>query len=64
MMTCVGFAFLYVSMTCKPVATPPSDTYCSIARPIQWHKSDSRKTKEQADTHNRKYKRLCVGVKK
>lgn len=60
MMTCTGFAFLIVSMTCKPVNTPPADTFCKITRPIQWHASDSRKTKEQADTHNRKYKRLCL----
>ena len=33
MMTCTGFAFLYVVLTCKPVATPPSDLYAlTLAR--------------------------------
>ena len=62
MMTCSGFAFLYVALTCKPVATPPTDTFCQIARPIYWTGGDSRKTKEQADIHNRKYKRLCLNM--
>lgn len=61
MMTCTGFAFLVVSMTCTPVATPPTDSFCQIARPIRWAAGDTRKTKEQADTHNRKWKRLCQG---
>lgn len=63
MMKCTGFAFLYVQMTCTPVHTPPADTFCKIARPIQWHATDTRKTKEAADTHNRKYRRLCLEVK-
>lgn len=63
MMTCTGFAFLYVALTCKPVETPTADTFCQIARPIHWNAGDTRKTKEQADIHNRKYKRLCTGTK-
>lgn len=57
-MTCTGFAFLFVQMTCTTPAPPP-DTYCQIAKPIYWSKSDTRETKAQADRENRKWKRLC-----
>ena len=33
MLTCKGFAFLFVSMTCQPSGAPP-DSYCQIAKPI------------------------------
>lgn len=56
-MTCTGFAFFFVSLTCTPVATPPADTFCQIAKPIYWSAKDTRRTKEQADIHNRKLKR-------
>lgn len=59
MMTCTGFAFLFVSMTCTPTAAPPSDTFCKIAKPIYWHANDTRGTKKQVDTLNRVYKRVC-----
>lgn len=58
MLTCKGFAFLFVSMTCQPSGAPP-DTYCSIAKPIYWSGADSRVTKEQVDRHNRVWKKLC-----
>lgn len=33
--------------------------YCDVAKPILWSKDDTRKTKEQADRENAKYKKLC-----
>jgi hypothetical protein len=33
--------------------------YCDVARPIYWSAKDTRKTKEQADRENAKWKRLC-----
>lgn len=59
MMTCTGFAFLFVSMTCTQQVTAPTDTFCAIAKPIFWSSRDTRITKEQADIHNRKIKQLC-----
>ena len=58
MLTCKGFAFLFVSMTCQPAGAAP-DTFCQIAKPITWSANDTRFTKEQADSHNRVWKRLC-----
>ena len=55
-MTCTGFAFFFVSLTCTQAA-PPADTFCMIAKPIYWSAKDTRRTKEQADIHNRKLKR-------
>lgn len=56
-MWCIGL----IVMHCF-VPTPPSTagaTFCQTAQPILWSASDSRRTKEQADIHNRKGKRLC-----
>jgi hypothetical protein len=50
-------------MTCKPVATPPTDTFCQIYRPVYWSAKDTRQTKEGNDINNRKYKALCLGKK-
>jgi hypothetical protein len=58
MLTCKGWAFVYVAITCQPAGAPP-DTYCSIAKPIYWSGTDSRVTKEQVDRHNRVWKKLC-----
>lgn len=57
-MTCTGFAFIFVQMTCTTPAPAP-DTYCQIAKPVYWSKHDTRGTKEQVDRENRKWKRLC-----
>ena len=61
-MLCFG---LFV-MVCQPQAAPPvADTFCQIAKPIYWSAGDDRRTKEQADTHNRIGKKLCGwGTKK
>ena len=62
MLTCTGFAFLFVSMTCTPQGATP-DTYCQIAKPIHWSRSDTAGTKWQAKRENAKWKKLC-GAKK
>lgn len=62
MLKCKGFAFIFSMLTCEPTGAPP-DTWCQIAKPIYWHATDTRKTKEQVDLHNRQWKRLCGGKK-
>lgn len=57
-MTTVCFGLLV--MFCQSIAEPKAiDSYCKIAKPIYWHKTDTRYTKEQVDTHNRQWKALC-----
>lgn len=63
MMTCTGFAFLFVSMTCTPVGSPPTDSFCQLYEPVYWSAKDTRKSKEKNDINNRKFKRLCTGTK-
>jgi hypothetical protein len=63
-LTCKGFAFLFVSMTCTPEHTPPANTYCQIAKPIYWESATPRRTKEQIDRENRKWKALCAKGKR
>lgn len=45
----------------EPAPVAPASDYCQIAQPIYWHKDDTRRTKEQADTHNRVWKSICGG---
>lgn len=59
MMTCEGWALVYVFLTCTPAATPPTDTFCQIYKPVHWSARDTRNTKAQNDKNNRKYKRIC-----
>lgn len=60
-MMCFGLLIMF----CQPQAAPPvADTYCQIAKPIYWDAADTRKTKEQIDTENRKWKKLCKPVTK
>ena len=59
MMTCTGIAFIFVHLTCTQPAAPPASTYCQLSKPIYWSAADTRKTKEQADVHNRVWKKLC-----
>jgi|1186.fasta_scaffold255545_2 hypothetical protein len=55
-MICFGLLVMF----CQPQAPlPVPDTYCQIARPIYWSAADTRETKEQIDTENRKWKRFC-----
>ncbi|TAK50222.1 MAG: hypothetical protein EPO23_03180 [Xanthobacteraceae bacterium] len=55
-MWCVGLFVMWCGAS-QPAPIP--DTYCQIAKPIYWAASDTRATKEQVDTHNRVWKRLC-----
>jgi hypothetical protein len=65
MMTCVGVAFIYVSLTCTPAQPVQAGVkFCDVAKPIRWHSSDTRQTKEQADKLNRVGKKLCGWGKK
>jgi hypothetical protein len=53
---CIGMGIMF----CQPPADPPPvDSYCQISKPIYWDSADTRKTKEQVDTHNRVWKKLC-----
>lgn len=54
--SCIGFLFYY---SCATPTPPPADTFCLIATPIYWSARDTRKTREQADRHNRIWKSLC-----
>lgn len=52
-------------MICQPMdhqnpVPPPASTYCQIkTKPIRWHRTDTRETKEQIDSENRVWKKLC-----
>lgn len=60
-MMCFGLLIMF----CQPPAAPPVvDTYCQNFKPIRWSPADTRKTKEDVDTENRKWKRLCSTPKK
>lgn len=54
-MLCFGI----LVMVCQLQQQPVPDTFCQIYDPVYWSASDTRKTKEQIDTNNRKWKRLC-----
>ncbi len=59
-MICFGLLIMF----CQPSAAPPPvDAYCEIAKPVYWDAADTRKTKEQVDRENRKFKRLCMAKK-
>ena len=53
------FGFLIIFSCSAPTAAVPHASFCDIAKPIQWAAADTRKTKEQADSHNRVGKQLC-----
>lgn len=55
----IAICLLFCVIEPKPATVAPVSDYCQIAKPIFWHKDDTRKTKEQADLHNRKWKVLC-----
>lgn len=60
-MMCFGLIIMF----CQPPAPPPGvDTYCKNFKPILWSAADTRKTKEDIDTENRKWKRLCAAAPK
>lgn len=55
---CLGFLFVFA---CEPKiqVVPTPDTYCQQYRPIYMATADTRKTKEQIDIQNRRWKRVC-----
>lgn len=55
-MICFGILVMVCQLEQQPA---PADTFCQIAKPIYWSASDTRATKEQADKHNRVWKKLC-----
>jgi hypothetical protein len=57
-MICFGILVMVCELTAAP-APPPASTYCQIAKPMYWSTADTRQTKEQIDTENRKWKKLC-----
>ena len=57
-MTCIGFLVLFQCFSSAPAQS--SLLFCDGAKPIFWSAKDTRQTKEQIDTHNRKVKRFCA----
>jgi len=57
-MICVGLFVMWCQST-QPAAVTAGATFCQVAKPMYWSASDTRKTKEQADRHNRIGKKLC-----
>lgn len=43
----------------RPASTSTADP-CIAFRPLYWSGKDTRATKDQADSHNRVWKRLCA----
>lgn len=56
-MMCFGILIMFCQQP-APAATA-GGLFCDVAKPVIWSKSDTRLTKEQADIHNRKGKKLC-----
>lgn len=59
-MLCVGILVAWCFV--QEPTSAAGDSYCLIAKPIQMSHADTRRTKEEVDTHNRVYKATC-GVK-
>ncbi len=60
-MPTICFGLLIMVCQANEPAPAPASSYCDIANPLTWNAQDTRKTKEGIDTHNRVYKRLCMG---
>ena len=56
-MECWGFLIYFSCQVAAP--PPPTDSFCAIYKPIHLSHADTRRTKEQADSHNRVWKRVC-----
>lgn len=59
---CRGFSFLYTEIECEQ-PTPPATAgamFCRVYTPVRWAAADTRGTKEQVDSLNRIWKRLCA----
>ena len=58
-MLCVGFLIVF---SCQAIEAPQASlSFCGGVRPIFWSKNDTRRTKEQVDVLNRKWKKFCRG---
>lgn len=60
-MRCRGFAFIYADLQCD-LPTPPATAgalFCQLYQPVRWSSADTRGTKEQVDSLNRTWKRIC-----
>lgn len=55
-------ALLAGCSTTRQVPVPTGVTFCQAYSPrIAWHATDTRLTKQQVDSLNRRWKRLCGG---
>ena len=61
-MWCFGLLVMFCQQPSPPAATAGA-MFCQVAKPIYWTANDSRRTKEQADIHNRKGVKLCGWAK-
>lgn len=55
-MLCFGLLIMWCSTN---TPAPVGSTFCQIAKPIYWHASDTRRTKEAIDLHNARGKQVC-----
>lgn len=53
---CIGLGIMFCQ-TQEPAKV--TDSFCEISKPIYWHSSDTRQTKEQVDKHNRVWSGIC-----
>jgi hypothetical protein len=56
-MLCIGILVMFCQQP-APAATAGAK-FCDVAKPLYWAAADTRRSKEQADIHNRKWKQLC-----
>lgn len=56
-MICTGFALGFAYLVCQE--PPATDTFCQNYKPVYWSRHDTRGTKEQNDSNNKKWVRLC-----
>lgn len=59
-MFCFGL-FVMWCQAAEPAMT--IDTFCAAYEPVYWSARDTRRTKEQVDINNRKWKAVCGGKK-
>lgn len=58
-MICFGILIMVCQLQQQPIAT---DTFCQNYKPVYWSPADTRRSKEQNDSNNRKWKALCKGA--
>lgn len=57
--TCFGLLFIMFCEPSGPKTPPPPDTFCQQYKPVYVSPADTRKTKEQVDIANRRWKAVC-----